>query len=74
MKTNHQTNKFKDLNREKNNRKFLPKRTIVIQNKRAILKMKAKQYQTCKMMLLKELNDATGVDTSNLVAKRDFIT
>ena len=24
-------------------------------------------------MLLKELNDATGVDTSNLVAKRDFI-
>ena len=29
MKTNHWTNKFKDLNREKNNRKFLPKRTIV---------------------------------------------
>ena len=26
------------------------------------------------MLMKKELNDATGVDTSNLAAKRDFIT
>ena len=26
-----------------------------------------------KVMRLKKLNDATGVDTSNLTAKRDFI-
>ena len=32
------------------------------------------QYWTCQIFATeKELNDATGVDTSNLAAKRDFI-
>ena len=35
--------------------------------------IKSKYYYICHIMLLKKLNDAADVNTSNLAAKRDFI-
>ena len=35
--------------------------------------MKLKYYYICEIMLLKRSDHATGVDTSDLAAKKDFI-
>ena len=81
MKTNPWTYKIKDLNGEKNLGSFYEKELL-----RSILKMSYYPEQDShirekvKVVLdlphyatKKELDHATGVDTSDLVAKKDFI-
>ena len=54
----------------KKNRCRVNYKWVIMQNQKVILEAKSKQYQTCQIILLKkELEHATSIDTSDLAAK-----
>ena len=69
LKSNPWAYKLNDLNKGKILRSFHEKKFLLT----VILEIKSKQDQNCQTMLLKKLDHATGDDTSDLAAKKEFI-